>query len=194
MKRFMMGLAQLFALLGGAALASMILIVCLSIIGRSGATIMHSGLMQTYASGFATWALEAGLGPVNGDYEIVEALMAFAIFAFIPLTQVTAGHATVDIFTNTLPAGVQRWLGAVIEVIFAVTLVVIAWKLYDGTMSKQRSGTTTFLLQFPLWWAYAGALVGAIAAAVVAVYMGFVRVIEAITNTVIVEAGEGADH
>lgn len=194
MKRFMMGLAQLFALLGGAALASMILIVCLSIIGRSGATIMHSDLMRTYASGFATWALEAGLGPVNGDYEIVEALMAFAIFAFIPLTQVTAGHATVDIFTNTLPAGVQRWLGAVIEVIFAVTLVVIAWKLYDGTMSKQRSGTTTFLLQFPLWWAYAGALVGAIAAAVVAVYMGFVRVIEAVTNTVIVEAGGGADH
>lgn len=194
MKRFMLGLAQLFALLGGAALASMILIVCLSIIGRTGASIMHSDLLQTYASGFATWSLEAGLGPVNGDYEIVEALMAFAIFAFIPLTQVTSGHATVDIVTNAFPAVVQRWLGAVIEVVFAIMLVVIAYKLYDGTLSKQRSGTTTFLLQFPLWWSYAGALVGAAIAAIVGVYMGLVRIVEAITNTVIVEAGGEADH
>ncbi|WIV51232.1 TRAP transporter small permease [Marivivens sp. LCG002] len=194
MKRFMMGLAHVFALIGGAALSAMILIVCLSIIGRTGATIMHSDFMQTYASGFATWSLEAGLGPVNGDYEIVEALMAFAIFAFIPLTQATSGHATVDILTNALPPVVQRWLAALIEVVFAITLVIIAWKLYDGTVSKHRSGGTTLLLQFPLWWAYAGALVGAVASAIVAVYMGVVRVVEAITDTVIVEAGGGADH
>lgn len=194
MKRFMMGLAQFFALLGGATLAAMILIVCFSIIGRTGATIMHSDVMQSTLPAFANWMLELGLGPVNGDYEVVEALMAFSIFAFIPLTQITSGHATVDIVTNAFPPVVQRWLAAVIEVVFAAVLVVIAWKLYDGAVSKHRSGTTTFLLQFPLWWAYAWAVVGAVASAVVGVYMGAVRVLEALTGKTLIVAGGGADH
>ncbi len=194
MKRFMMGLAQLFAIFGGIALAAMILIVCLSILGRTGATIMHSDFIQNVIPGFADWALDAGLGPVNGDYELVEAFMAFGIFAFIPLCQVSAGHATVDIFTDFLPMSAKRWLGAVIEVVFAVVLVVIAWKLYDGMLSKQRSGTTTFLLQFPLWWSYAGALIGAIVAAIVGVYMGLVRVAEALYGHDLIPAGPEADH
>ena len=40
---------------------------------------------------------------------------------------------------------------------------------------------TTFLLQFPIWWAYALSLSAALLAAIVGVYMAFVRVIEFLT-------------
>jgi hypothetical protein len=42
-------------------------------------------------------------GPVKGDFEVVEAGIAFSIFAFLPICQLHGGHATVDIFTNLMP-------------------------------------------------------------------------------------------
>lgn len=194
MKRFMAGLAHVLTILGGIALSAVILIVCISILGRTGATIMHSDIVQSFMPGIAQWTLDAGLGPINGDYELVEALMAFSIFAFIPLCQLSSGHATVDILTNFFPPRVQRILRAIVEIVFAIVLIVIAWKLMDGMFSKRRSGTTTFLIQFPLWWAYAGALIGATASAIVGVYMALLRTAEAATGRIILEDGPEADH
>jgi len=56
------------AILGGLVLSALILVICVSIVGRT-----------------------IGIGPINGDYELVEAGIAFSIFAFLPLTQITAG-------------------------------------------------------------------------------------------------------
>ena len=42
------------------------------------------------------------------DYELVEAGVAFAIFAFIPLCQIYGSHATVDIFTIVAARRVKR--------------------------------------------------------------------------------------
>ena len=120
--------------------------------------------------------------------------MAFSIFAFLPLTQVTVGHATVDIFTSWMPERALRILRALIEVLFAVVLIVIAVQLFSGMQSKIRSGQTTLLLQFPVWWAYAGSVLGAGVAAVVAVYMALARVAEATTGRSIVTDELGAEH
>ena len=109
------------------------------------------------------------------------------------LCQITGGHAAVDIFTDKLPPRINRILRAVIEVVFAAVLVLIAVQLASGMMSKLRSGQTTFLLQFPLWWAYALSLTGAVAAAVVGVYMALVRITEALRNQTILADEGGAE-
>ena len=88
------------AVLGGIVLSFLILLTCVSIIGRSLNGIFHSDFMERIAPGFSRLVIDIGVGPVNGDFELVEAGVAFAIFAFIPLCQVTAGHASVDILTN----------------------------------------------------------------------------------------------
>lgn len=193
MHRLMMRLARIMAVLGGIVLTLLILLTCLSIAGRLLNGFFHGGFMQSLAPGFAAWMIDLGVGPVNGDFELVESGVAFAIFAFIPLCQITAGHASVDILTNSFSAGVNRFLRMVTDVVFAAVLVLIAWKLFDGMVSKMSYGETTFLLQFPIWWAYAASLFGAVISAIVGIYMALVRIYEFATGRILIWDGVEAN-
>ncbi|QBF33872.1 TRAP transporter small permease [Thalassococcus sp. S3] len=194
MHSFMMGLARVMAVLGGIVLTALILLTCLSILGRSLNGVFHSDFMEGIAPGFSQWALNMGVGPINGDFELVEAGVAFAIFAFIPLCQITMGHAAVDIFANQLPRWFDRIWRVVIEVVFAAVLILIAVQLYDGMQSKMRYGETTFLIQFPIWWAYAASLVGAVVSAIVGTYLAVMRLVELVSGRQILPEGAGAEH
>jgi len=171
-------LSRMFALLGGLVLSALIILTCLSIVGRSLNGFLHGDWMQSVAPNIASRLLEMGVGPINGDFELVEAGMAFAIFAFLPLCQLKGAHAAVDIFTNSFRPAANRFLRTIIEILFAATLVLIAWQLFQGTLSKHKTGQTTLLLEFPLWWSYALSLSGAVAAASVAVYLACARVVQ----------------
>ena len=194
MYKFMLGLARIMAILGGIMLVALIVLTCASIAGRLINGGLHSDLVQGLAPGLAGWLLDLGVGPVNGDFELVEAGVAFSIFAFLPLCQITSGHASVDIFTGALPRRLNRALGMAIELVFAAVLVLIAVQLFAGTMSKKGYGETSLLLEFPVWWGYAASLVPAVAAALVGVYMAAIRVAEFATGRVLIEEGEGAGH
>ncbi|MFP7674540.1 TRAP transporter small permease [Marivita sp. S0852] len=194
MHSFFDRLARVFARLGGFVLASLIVLTCLSIAGRLLNTMLHGDFMQSTMPGFAEMLLNWGIGPINGDFELVESGMAFAIFAFLPLCQLNGAHASVDIFTSRLPLRANRVLRAVIEVVFAATLVLIAWQLFLGMESKRSSAQTTFLLEYPVWWAYAVSLVAAVVAAAVSIYVAVMRVAESVTGERILPAEMEADH
>lgn len=183
-------LARGMAVVGGTVLSLLIALTCLSVLGRFLNSFLHNQV-ESFAPGVAKWFLDLGIGPITGDFELVEAGVAFAIFAFLPLCQITAGHASVDVFTNLLPRGANRFLIMVIEIVFGAVLVVIAWKLFDGMLSKRRYGETTFLLQFPIWWAYAASLFAAVMAAIAGVYMACVRVIEFFLRKSIIHSAGG---
>ncbi len=192
--RAALAVARLMAIAGGIVLSVLILIVCISIAGRALNSFPHADLVTSVAPSASAWLLGLGIGAIPGDFEIVEAGMAFCIFAFLPYCQVTAGHASVDVFTAFLPTRANRLLSVAIEILFAVVLVVIAWQLKEGMDSKLRSGQTSLLLQFPVWWGYALSLVGAAAAALAAVHMALVRVHELLTGRTVLEGQGGADH
>lgn len=203
MHRFFMGLSRTMAIVGGIVLSLLVAIVVLSILGREANSILHGAYFKTHLTGLADWALNTGVpglwgrlkvGPVNGDYELVQAGMAFTIFAFLPLAQITGGHAVVDVFTSWMPERPHRVLLAIIEIAFAMVLVMIAIQLWHGTYSKFHRHQTTFLLQFPLWWAYAASLFGAVIAALVSVYTALARSWEALTGRVVLHEAAGAGH
>lgn len=187
-------LARSFALLGGFVLAGLIILTCLSIIGRSINSVLHSDLIQSFAPGMASLLLSSGVGPINGDFELVEAGMAFSIFSFLSLCQLNGSHASVDLFTSALAPRTQRVLRAIIEILFAGVLVLIAWQLFEGMESKRRSGETTFLLEFPIWWAYSASLVACFVATFVGIYVAIMRSMEAATGRWILPSEQEADH
>ena len=189
----MMFLARFMAILGGLVLTVLVILTCLSVLGRGANTFLHWDVFETALPGLSSALLASGVGPVLGDFELVEAGIAFAIFAFMPLCQITAGHASVDIFTSKLPARANRFIQLVVEIVFAAVLILIAQRLFEGMMSKKGYNETTFLLQFPIWWAYGISLVAAVLAAGVGVYMAGVRLFEFLTMRTIVQAAE-VDH
>lgn len=185
MHRHVDRIARWFALLGGSVLSILIVLTCFSIIGRSLHSVLNSDFMQTTLPELANALLTIGVGPINGDFELVEAGIAFAIFSFLPLCQLNGAHASVDIFTSKLPVQINRYLRMIIEIVFALVIVLIAWQHFLGMLSKYNSGQTTFLIQFPVWWAYAFSLAGAIAAAFISIYIAAMRMMEVATNRVL---------
>lgn len=130
-----------FAMLGGIVLIALTILTVSSVTGRA--------------------LIPIGLGPIPGDFELVEAGVAFAVFAFLPWCQFNRGHASVEIFTQFLPLGVNRVLDVVIDVLMLAVAILLFRQHALGTLDKTSFGETTFILQFPIWWAYAAALSGA---------------------------------
>lgn len=193
MQRLTLSLARGMAFLGGFVLTLLIVLTCVSVLGRILNGVLHGGFAQNLFPGFAEWLIKAGVGPVLGDFEVVEAGVAFAIFAFIPLCQITGGHASVDIFTSKFPRRVNRVIQVAVDIVFAAVLILIAQRLYIGLIEKQQYNETTFMLQFPIWWAYAASLVAAALAAGVAIYVAVARIVEIMSGRVILPNPEGMD-
>ncbi len=174
MARFVERIARWMALAGGLVLVAITVITCVSIIGRA--------------------LIPAGLGPIPGDYELIEAGVGFAVFAFLPWCQINRGHAAVDLFTNFLSEGVNRWIELITEVIMGIAVYVIAVQLFRGLLDKISNHESTFILQFPVWWAYAAALFAALVACIIAAWMIYVRIREVRTGKSEFGPGLGAHH
>lgn len=194
MHTFITRLARGFAILGGLVLSTLIVTTCLSIAGRSINSLLYSDIVQNSMPGVASALLATGVGPINGDFELVEAGMAFALFAFLPLCQLSGSHPSVDILTASFPRRINQSLRMFIEAVFAVVLIIIAIQLFAGMESKRNSGQTTLLLEFPVWWGYALSVPGAIAAAIVSVHIAVSRLIELTTDRVILVPDVESDH
>ena len=149
--RFVHRLARYVAIAGGLVLTAIVAITMLSVVGRA-----------------FIWA---GLSGIAGDYELVEAGVGFAIFAFLAWTHLTRGHAVVSIFTDFLSARANAWIMVVSDALMLVIAAFVTWRHWLGTVDKFNYGETTLLLRMPLWWVYAAGLVGAAVFVVVAVYV-----------------------
>lgn len=159
-------LANAMAFLGGGVLCVLVVLVSVSVTGRELNGMAHSGWFGTFGERLLDW----GLGPITGDYELVEAGTAFAVFAFLPLTQLSGSHATVDIFTSGLSKKANHVISTFWSAIMSVAIVLISWQLFEAMQDKVRYRETSYLIQFPVWWAYAASLGAAITASVVSVY------------------------
>jgi len=146
-------LARLMALIGGAVLLALIVMTCLSIIGRTLGSF--------------------GLAPVPGDFELVELGVGFAIFAFLPWCHLRQGHAAVDLFRPRFSKNLNLLIDWISDVLMLVVAFLITWRLWIGMLDKKNYTETTFILQFPMWIAYGAGLLGAVAFLIVAVFCVF---------------------
>lgn len=140
--RFFRSLATILALLGGLALIIVILTTVTSVTGRA--------------------LLAIGLGPIRGDFELVELGTGFAVFAFLPWVQINRQHASVEILTMHMGSGVNRLIDLAGDLLMLAIALLLTWKHWQGTLDKMAYNETTFIIQYPVWWAYASGLAGAI--------------------------------
>ncbi len=135
-------MARWSALAGGILLMLLTALVVVSVIGRS-----LSGM---------------GLGPVPGDYELVEVGVGLAIFFFMPWCYLQGGHATVDLLYSHMSVGLQRAIRVISDVLMLLVWLLLTWRLGVGMLEKHANMETTFILQMPVWWGYALCFLGAV--------------------------------
>ncbi len=100
----------------------------------------------------------AGLGPVPGDFELVEAGTALAVFCFLPWCHLKRGHATVDLFWSRYPTGLRRVLEVGTEALMLVVWLLLVWRMGVSMLDYRANGEVSFILQMPVWWGYAAAM------------------------------------
>jgi TRAP-type C4-dicarboxylate transport system permease small subunit len=148
--RLVRGLAKAAALAGGCALTLVTAVTVISVIGRS--------------------LIPLGLGPVPGDFEIVQAGVLFAVFCFMPWCHLDRGHAIVAIVTDRFPVRFSAVLEFIWDAAMMIAASFIAWRLWAGLVDKLGNRESTFILRVPLWIIYSGGLIGALIFVVITVY------------------------
>jgi TRAP-type C4-dicarboxylate transport system permease small subunit len=125
---------------------------------RFGALVVGA-LAVLSAASIAGRALSGvGLGPVPGDFELVEAGTALAVFCCLPWCYLVGGHATVDMFWHRFPAPMQRGIAVFTSALMLLVWVVLTWRMGVATADYRASGEVSFILQMPVWWGYAASL------------------------------------
>ncbi len=145
-------LAYAMALLGGAVLVALVVLTCISIVGR------------------ALLPLDLGVGPLRGIFDYTEIGMALAVFAFLPIAHLRNAHARVDLFETAMPRALNHALDLLFDVAMLAAACVGTWRLYLGMQDKIRFGETTLIAQIPVWQGYAAALLGAGAFVLIAMF------------------------
>ncbi|HPK31183.1 TRAP transporter small permease [Ottowia sp.] len=142
MNRWIYGLARGLAWVGGLVLVALTVMSVVSILGRAA----------------SSW----GLGPVPGDFELVEAGTAVAVFCFMPWCHLMRGHAVVDILWRAYPPFLQRLLNALSQLLMFGVWVLLTWRMAYGLQDYYENGETSFILHMPVWWGYALCMVAAL--------------------------------
>jgi TRAP-type C4-dicarboxylate transport system permease small subunit len=155
--RFVFALARYTALAGGAVLIGFMLVTVINIGGRA-----LLPLNQVLGARI--------FGPIPGDYEIAEAGLAFAAFAFLGWCTLTRGHAIVSLVTDKFPVRANAAIELAMETLTLVAAIFIAWRHGAGLLDMFRNGETSFILRFPMWWAYAASMIGAVVWVIVLAY------------------------
>ena len=145
-------IARWTALSGGLVLIAVVVMTCVSIAGR------------------ALGGVGLPTGPIPGDFELVEMGIGFAIFAFLPWCQLNRGHARVDLFQRQLGPRTNRFIDLLSDAMMLTAAALISWRMWLGMLDKRSYHETSFILQIPVWYAYAAAMLGAIIFVVVSTY------------------------
>lgn len=147
--------SRLAAWIGGLTLCGLAGMSVISIAGRA-------------ASGF-------GFGPVPGDFELVEAGTALAVFCFLPWCHLKRGHAIVDMFWRCYPRPMQKALEVFSEALMLFVWVLLTWRMSIAMMDYRANGEATFILGMPVWFGYAACM----PPAVLGCFAYFCRLLEA---------------
>lgn len=142
MTTFVYGLSRALAWFGAFVLSLLAAVSVVSIAGRA-------------LSGF-------GLGPVPGDFELVEAGTALAVFCFLPWAHLKRGHAVVDLLWSHYPAGLQRVLLLAWDLLMLVVWTLLVWRMGVAMEDYRANREVSFILQMPVWWGYAASMVPAV--------------------------------
>ena len=136
--RLVTTIARIWALLGGLVLVGVVLLTA--------ASVVLDLLFRR---------------PVPGDFELVQILVAEAVFAFLPWCQIRRGNVAVDLFTMRAPAWFQLVMQAIGSLLMLLLALLLLWRMSIGAFDYYDPvfPEITPILGVPVWIAFPPILV-----------------------------------
>lgn len=141
------GLAQAFAVMGGALICALTLMTCVSVLGRN----------------TTGWTLV-------GDLELTAAACGAAVSLFLPLCQMERRNITVDFFTAWVSSTWAERLERLGALLMGLSMLWLAWRSYQGALMAWETQAGSMLLGFPEWVIYCGIVPGTALAGWIGLY------------------------
>lgn len=147
MSKIIYGTSRLLAWFGGCVLSALAVLSVVSIAGR--------------AFSFA------GMSPVPGDFELVEAGAALAVFCFLPWCHLEQRHADVNLFWQLFPPFLRRVLSVASDGLMLLVWLLLVWRMGVAMLGYRENVEVSFILQMPIWWGYAASMIPAVLGCVI---------------------------
>jgi len=126
--RFVGRVDDIFGLLAALILVSLMLLTCADVVGR--------------------YVLDE---PVPGAFEITELGMGALIFTSLPLVTWRRQQVTVDLLANLVPERFRPIQQSLLDLLAALCVGVIAWRLWIKAVDMAAAGETTATLRIPVY-------------------------------------------
>lgn len=89
--------------------------------------------------------------PLTGTYEIIEFLMAIAVFSAMAYTAVKKGHIAVDLVTSRFTLRAQAAIESIVSLIAVVLCSLMSWQTAVWGETQRRVGTATMMTDVPFY-------------------------------------------
>jgi TRAP-type C4-dicarboxylate transport system permease small subunit len=126
-------LAKACAIAAGLLMIGIMLMTCVSVLGRN----------------TVGWT-------ISGDFELSGFAAGAAVALFMPWCQLRRGHIIVDFFTTRASAATNAALDRIGALLLGLAMALMAWRSTLGGLSAFRSGSGSMMLGFPEWIVYCG--------------------------------------
>ncbi len=88
--------------------------------------------------------------PILGAFEVTEVLMGLVVFSGLPQVTLTDGHVAVTLLDSFLGQRVRRTQHILVNILCAIALAFIAWRLWEAGATMGRYNDVTLFMRIPL--------------------------------------------
>lgn len=127
--RVLYRISWFLAIIGGVILSALAALTAISIVGRA----------------------IPGVGPINGDFEIVALGTGLAVFCFLPWCQLARGNVVVDFFMTKAPTRAKTFFDTIGALMYLVIASLLTWRMVFGGIEMYETSEKSLTLNFPRW-------------------------------------------
>ena len=110
--------------------------------------VLFAMMLLTFADVLGRYVF---LSPLPAAYEMISLMMPGIIFCALPLTMLRETHVTVDLLDAFIPSGLARVQGVVVNLVSAVALALVTWRLGVKAYEDRLYETITDELLLQIW-------------------------------------------
>lgn len=116
-------------------------------LGAFAALLLFGMMVLTFVDVAMRYVFNA---PIGASFEVTELALGLLIFASLPLVSLKDDHVAIDLIDLVMPKPMIRLLQRLVNLVVAICMVVLAWRLWDAAGRFAQYGDMTATAEIPI--------------------------------------------